>query len=245
MDTSAYLTNQGWRGDGHALHISGRGIVKPLRVSQKLNTLGVGKKKHDAHADQWLARAFDDTLKGLNATTDSSTGNTEGLRLGNGAQALRMAGKAGAKWVGQQGLYGSFVKGESLQGTLPPKDETLEMDCVQKRTGSVTEEMRPVLKKARAVEDEHPQEEIRNPETKQKRRLRRQERRAKKALRANQLPEQPHRRVEKASGTAKFDRSQQKKEKQLLFSDQGTAGEQASKRKPKRKSKKAEISEHG
>ncbi|KAL2051449.1 hypothetical protein ABVK25_008316 [Lepraria finkii] len=63
MDTAAYLTSQGWAGHGHALHHSGRGITKPLTVTQKNNVLGIGKKKYDAHADQWWARAFDETLK--------------------------------------------------------------------------------------------------------------------------------------------------------------------------------------
>jgi nucleolar protein TMA23 len=63
MDSSAYLTRHGWLGDGHALHPGG--IKKPLLVSKKANVLGLGKKKNDAHADQWWARAFDSGLKNL------------------------------------------------------------------------------------------------------------------------------------------------------------------------------------
>lgn len=123
MDAAAYLTNQGWRGDGHSLHHSGRGITKPIRISQKANVLGVGKRQHDAHADQWWARAFDDTLKGLNTTKSDVTGKTEGIQFGSGAQALQMVGIGGAKWVGQSGLYSNFVRGESLSGTLTPKEK--------------------------------------------------------------------------------------------------------------------------
>ena len=123
MDAAAYLTNQGWRGDGHALHHSGRGITKPIRISQKANVLGVGKKLHDAHADQWWARAFDDTLKGLNTTKNDATGKTDGIQFGAGAQALQMVGIGGAHWVGQVGLYSNFVRGESLSGTLTPKEK--------------------------------------------------------------------------------------------------------------------------
>lgn len=124
MDTAAYLTNQGWRGDGHALHHSGRGIVKPLRVSQKQNVLGIGKKKHDAHADQWWLRAFDATLKGINCTKDETTGKAESVSLGAGAQALQIVGTGGAKWVGQRGLYSNFVRGEGLHGTLNSEEES-------------------------------------------------------------------------------------------------------------------------
>lgn len=142
MNAAAYLTNQGWRGDGHALHHSGRGITKPLRVSQKANVLGVGKKQHDAHADQWWARAFDDTLKGLNTTKNEATGKTEGVAFGSGAQALQMMGTRGAKWVGQSGLYSNFVRGESLSGTLSPKEkdhretQSQSEDQGKRKTGS-------------------------------------------------------------------------------------------------------------
>ena len=118
MDTAAYLTNLGWRGKGHALHHSGRGIIKPVHISNKANVLGVGKKQHDAHADQWWARAFDDTLKGLNTTKDKTTRKTEVISVGCGVQALQMVGIGGAKWIGQRNLYSNFVKGESLNGTL-------------------------------------------------------------------------------------------------------------------------------
>ena len=126
MNAAAYLTNQGWRGDGHALHHSGRGITKPIHIPQKANVLGIGKKKHDAHADQWWARAFDDTLKGLNAPKNAATGKTEGVALGSDDPALQMVGTGGPKWVGQGSLYSNFVRGESLSGTLTPEKDQLE-----------------------------------------------------------------------------------------------------------------------
>jgi len=87
----------------------------------------VGKKKHDAHADQWWARAFDDTLKGINATKDGVTGRVESVDLGKGrgVEALRMVGKkAHERWVGGGGLYGCFVRGKRLGGTLTPGEES-------------------------------------------------------------------------------------------------------------------------
>ena len=122
MDPAAYLTSQGWRGDGHALQ-SGRGITKPIRISQKANVLGVGKKQHDAHADQWWAKAFEDTLKGLNISKHGATGKTERVLIDSGTQALQTVGIGGAKETGQGGLYSNFVRGESLQGTLSPQEK--------------------------------------------------------------------------------------------------------------------------
>ncbi len=126
MDTSAYLHRHGWLGTGHALHPTGRGLHKPLLVSHKQNVLGVGKKKHDSHADQWWARAFDSSLKGLNVSKEDGDGagkevGGEGVvevtvRAQGGA--LDMVRRGGGKWVGKGGLYGCFVRGEGLRGTL-------------------------------------------------------------------------------------------------------------------------------
>lgn len=123
MDAAAYLANQGWQGNGHALHHSGRGITKPVHIPQKANVLGLGKKQHDTHADQWWARAFDDTLKGLNTSKNEATGKTERVSLGSSAQALRIARTGGTKRTGQGNLYSNFVKGESLNGTLMPEEK--------------------------------------------------------------------------------------------------------------------------
>ena len=120
MDTSAYLTNQGWLGSGHALYPTGRGIKKPLLVSQKSNVLGIGKKKHDAHADQWWARAFDKSLKGLevgNIGLSVAAENVKSRALG--ASDIIKAGEENS--VGTSGLYAGFVRGEGLSGTITPK----------------------------------------------------------------------------------------------------------------------------
>ena len=121
MDTAAYLTSQGWRGNGHALHYSGRGITTPIHIVRKTNVLGVGKKQHDAYADQWWARAFNDTLKGLSTTKNEETGQTEGIAFSLGTQALQAKMVGGAKGS-QGGLYSKFVRGESLSGTLVPDE---------------------------------------------------------------------------------------------------------------------------
>ena len=115
MNTTAYLTRQGWLGAGYSLHPSGHGIQKPLLVSKKSNVLGIGKKKHDAHADQWWARAFDATLKDLNVSKDEVSGETEKVTFGAGARQLETAGRIHGKWAG---LYGDFVKGPGLEGTF-------------------------------------------------------------------------------------------------------------------------------
>lgn len=120
MDASAYLSKQGWLGTGHSLHPNGRGIKKPLLVSQKANLLGIGTKKYDAHADQWWARAFDTSLKSLGVGKDKTTGGIGNVTPGQfGAVDMSKAG--GAERAGKGGLYAGFVQGATLGGTLTPE----------------------------------------------------------------------------------------------------------------------------
>ena len=124
MDTSAYLTSHGWLGTGHALNPTGRGLKRPLLVSRKSNTLGVGLRKHSAHADQWWAQVFDNRLKSLEVSNNEVTGDTSSVTAGvSGTLDFIKAG--GVKWVGKGGLYAGFVKGESLEGTLKVEKERL------------------------------------------------------------------------------------------------------------------------
>ncbi|KAI9870957.1 MAG: hypothetical protein M1830_003587 [Pleopsidium flavum] len=132
MDTSAYLHRHGWRGSGHSLHPTGRGISRPLLVSHKQNVLGVGKKKHDAYADQWWARAFDSSLKGLDVNRDKEAPGVE-VKIGTNGGALDMVRRGGGKWVGREGLYGFFVKGEGLNGTMTPEEGVVDAVEGQKR----------------------------------------------------------------------------------------------------------------
>lgn len=66
MDAGAYLRRQGWKGAGHSLDRTGRGIKKPLLIAHKQDQLGLGKKKA-AHSvdDQWWMRAFDESLQSI------------------------------------------------------------------------------------------------------------------------------------------------------------------------------------
>ncbi|KAL8813321.1 MAG: hypothetical protein Q9200_000342 [Gallowayella weberi] len=120
MDTHLYLTRQGWHGTGHALQSNGQGISKPLLVSQKTNVLGVGKKAHDVHADQWWARAFDETLKGLNGQTTTKPGARS-----IPTPASTPSSVLPTRWAGNGGLYGGFVRGEGLEGTMEAKREAV------------------------------------------------------------------------------------------------------------------------
>lgn len=100
MDASRYLLNQGWRGEGHSLDHTNRGIKKPLLVSKKVDVLGVGLNKHASVSDQWWLRAFDEGLKNFGSGKES---------------ALAQVQKHG---VHRGGLYAGFVKGEKLEGSI-------------------------------------------------------------------------------------------------------------------------------
>jgi nucleolar protein TMA23 len=100
MDTTAYLKRQGWKGDGHSLDHSGRGIRKPLLVSKKIDVLGLGLNKHAAVSDQWWMRAFDEGLKSLGSGKDTALANVQKHGIHHGS------------------LYARFVKGEGVAGTI-------------------------------------------------------------------------------------------------------------------------------
>lgn len=106
MDTAAYLTRQGWRGSGHSLHPSGRGIAKPLLISQKNDVLGLGNRKNDALSDQWWLKAFDSTLKQVNL------GAVDGI-----PKPVEKATSTLQRSFNSNALYSNFVKGEGLSGT--------------------------------------------------------------------------------------------------------------------------------
>lgn len=100
MDASAYLRNQGWRGHGHSLDHTDRGIKKPLLISQKVDVLGVGLNKHTAVSDQWWLRAFDQGLRSLGTGEETTLARVQKLGVNRG------------------GLYGRFVKGEKIAGSI-------------------------------------------------------------------------------------------------------------------------------
>ncbi|TKA76840.1 hypothetical protein B0A55_04638 [Friedmanniomyces simplex] len=100
MDVKSYLRKQGWLGDGHSLDHSGKGIKKPLLVSKKVDVLGVGLNKHAAVSDQWWLRAYDQGLK------DFGTGKEN------------LLGQVQKHGINRGGLYGRFVKGEAVPGTI-------------------------------------------------------------------------------------------------------------------------------
>lgn len=100
MDSTAYLQRHGWRGHGYSLDQHGKGIKKPLLVSKRVDALGLGLNKHQAVSDQWWLRAFDQGLKDL----------------GSGKQSvLASVQKHG---IHRGGLYGRFVKGGEVPGTI-------------------------------------------------------------------------------------------------------------------------------
>ena len=128
MNASALLQAYGWRGTGHSLDATDRGIKKPLLISHKQDQLGLGRKKA-AHTtdDQWWMRAYDQSLQSI------GTGKGEESTLSQ----IRTKG------INRGGLYGFFVKGEGMAGTIDdstgdegastPPTSTSETETTKKR----------------------------------------------------------------------------------------------------------------
>lgn len=110
MDAAALLKSQGWRGSGHSLDASDKGIKRPLLVSKKVDVLGLGINKHAAVSDQWWLRAFDQGLQNFGK---------------GGSSTLKDVREKG---IFAGGLYGRFVKGESVPGTLEVEEQKKQED---------------------------------------------------------------------------------------------------------------------
>lgn len=157
MDARALLTSQGWRGSGHSLHKSDDtiGLSKPILVSRKTNTLGIGRKNH-VTSDQWWLNAFDEQLKSLDTSNKTSIVQT---KKNTKLDSLLTAGAG--KYKGANALYACFVSGGMLEGSLNWKSEgestdaTPEAEAVPVRTETREERRaRRAEKKRRKAEKE-------------------------------------------------------------------------------------------
>lgn len=178
MNASALLTSQGWLGPGHALDsrltdygaptykqkghrglaydpsaaspnsnniTTGNGLVKPLLVSQRGGSRhGIGKKAHEpVSGNEWWLKGFQSALQNI--------GKSESERssvVGSGTSTPRN----GKGYVGKHsGLYGYFVTGQMMKGTLEEWDELQQRKTSKKRKSDVLEEEEDGRGGARAV----------------------------------------------------------------------------------------------
>lgn len=125
MDARALLTSQGWRGSGHSLHKSDDsiGLAKPILVSRKDNTRGIGRKNH-VTSDQWWLNALDEQLKSLDTSSKTSIVQT---KKNTKLDGLLTAGAG--KYKGANALYACFVSGGLLEGSLNWKSEGESTDA--------------------------------------------------------------------------------------------------------------------
>jgi len=111
MDAAKHLKGLGWRGEGHSLDTTNRGLRKPLLISNRHANQGLGSKSQkEKQADQWWLNAFDNALKDIGTGKSSS---------------LEQVAKHGVK---RGGLYGFFVRGEALHGTIQETEKASESE---------------------------------------------------------------------------------------------------------------------
>jgi nucleolar protein TMA23 len=136
MNAESYLRAQGWKGSGHSLDATGRGIKKPLLISHKQDQLGLGKKKAAYTTDdQWWMRAYDQSLQSIGTGQESTLDQIR------------------TKGINRGGLYGFFVKGEAIAGTM---DDSTDADAP--RSGASTpptsaSDTEPAKKRKRGDDD--------------------------------------------------------------------------------------------
>lgn len=196
MDASALLKSQGWRGTGFSLHPTDNaiGLARPLLISRNTDGRGVGQKPHHT-SDQWWLHAFDQKLKGL----DTSKKGAVTQAVTQGKLDVVSAGKPGGKYTGSAGLYASFVRGETMVGSLGVKEETATEGSEEGETKAERRARREVRRAGkerergrRKKEEEKARRKAakkaekragREGETKEERKVRRTERRARKEAR--------------------------------------------------------------
>lgn len=128
MDAQAHLLSLGWAGPGHSLDSrphkgrrglaydpkqaqnNGNGLIKPLLISQKKNTFGIGKKAYEpAAGNEWWLKGFEAALSNVGKSESERTSGTatpELKHLANGHRAKHMD------------LYSFFIKGAEMEGTI-------------------------------------------------------------------------------------------------------------------------------
>ena len=166
MNAHGLLTSQGWLGSGHALDArltdygaptykqkghrglaydpnapsamssiqSGHGLVKPLLISQRHTRHGIGKKTHEPQSgNEWWLKGF---ATALNNIGKSESERTSAATSGTSTPVGTHSGKHG-------GLYGYFVKGQLMQGSL--EERNVEEQRSKKRKSDVFEESQDPL----------------------------------------------------------------------------------------------------
>jgi hypothetical protein len=121
MDAAKHLKGLGWRGEGHSLDSTNRGLRKPLLVSNRHANQGLGSKSQkESQADQWWLNAFDNALKEIGTGKESNLAKVaqHGVKLG--------------------GLYGFFVRGEELTGTIQEESEESEEKKIEDSESEVS-----------------------------------------------------------------------------------------------------------
>lgn len=176
MDASALLKSQGWRGSGHSLHKTDDtiGLAKPILVSRKNNTLGIGRKNH-VTSDQWWLNAFDEQLKSLD-----TSGKTSVVQTKENTKLAGLLTVGAGKYSGANALYACFVSGGLLQGTVKPNTEGESTD-----TTPEAEVAPPARKETKAEKRARKEAKRRRKTEREARRLRKAEKRAKKAASAS------------------------------------------------------------
>ena len=145
MDARAHLLSLGWAGPGHSLdsrphkgrrglaydpkqvQSTGNGLIKPLLISQKKNTFGIGKKAHEpAAGNEWWLKGFEAALGNVGKTDSERT---------SGTVTPESKGSSSGYKGKHVGLYGHFVKGQQMQGTV---GESLDSERKTKKRKSDT-----------------------------------------------------------------------------------------------------------
>lgn len=224
MDAHALLTSQGWRGKGHSLHKTndGIGLAKPLLLSRKADTKGLGAAQHFT-SNQWWMNAFDEQLKGLDTSRDGKVVQTvTTVKINSLAKAA----------LGKYRLDSSFVRGGLLQGTIAE----LQQGDASPSAGSDVGP-RPGAQKARPREESREERRARR-EAKRARKEERERRRLRKEARRERREAREEKRVlREARRARKLERAKDRDLRRSKTVSLDTSGDDADEERRHRRAK--------
>lgn len=121
FDPTHYLSTHGWKGPGNGLTPSSR--AKPITALQKKNHFGIGKERETSHP--WWDDLFSQIATKLDKPKQATPpAPASALNLQAIQRAKQNAGKAE--------LYRRFLRGKTIEGTIPdddpPKEQELEIE---------------------------------------------------------------------------------------------------------------------
>lgn len=191
FDPTHYLSTHGWKGPGNGLTPSSR--AKPITALQKKNHFGIGKERETSHP--WWDDLFSQIATKLDKPKQATPpAPASALNLQAIQRAKQNAGKAE--------LYRRFLRGKTIEGTIPDDDPPKEQELEIERSHNQQSASKLGLKS----DDPSPEDET-NPDQKKKKKKKSNPSAAEDERKPSRKKSDPSSENDEVKSTKKRDRS--------------------------------------